>query len=442
MGADSIFALASAPGRAGIAVVRLSGPGTGEALAALAGGRPAARRASLRAIRDPVSGEALDQGLVFWFPGPASFTGEDMAELHLHGGKGVVKAVLAALSRIPDLRPAEPGEFTRRAFDHGRLDLTEVEGLADLIDAETEAQRRQALRQLGGELGRLYDGWRARLVQALARIEAYLDFPDEGLPAGLAAEVAGQAKAVEGEIQAHLNDARRGERLRDGLQIAILGPANAGKSSLLNLLARREAAIVSNLAGTTRDVIEVALDLGGYPVVVADTAGLRAVTNEVEAEGVRRAWKRAEAADIKIILVDGAAWPAIDSAVLELIDADSLVVVNKCDLEAVPRAPLVAGRAALAISVRDGTGIGEFLARLQGMVAARLAGNAPAPTRERHRRALEDCAGALGRHRLAALPELGAEDLRLAVRALGRITGAVDVEDILDAIFREFCIGK
>jgi tRNA modification GTPase len=442
VGTDSIFALASAPGRAGIAVVRLSGPATGGALAALAGGRPAARRASLRAIHDPVSGEALDRGLVFWFPGPASFTGEDMAELHLHGGKGVVKAVLAALDRIPNLRPAEPGEFTRRAFDHGKLDLTEVEGLADLIDAETEAQRRQALRQLGGELGRLYDGWRARLVQALARIEAYLDFPEEGLPAGLAAEVAGQAKAVEGEIQAHLNDARRGERLRDGLQIAILGPVNAGKSSLLNLLARREAAIVSSLAGTTRDVIEVALDLGGYPVVVADTAGLRAVTNEVEAEGVRRAWSQAEAADIKIILVDGAAWPATDPGVLELIGADSLVVVNKCDLEAVPKAPLVAGRAALAISVRDGTGIGEFLARLQGMVAERLAGNAPAPTRERHRRALEDCAGALGRHRLATLPELGAEDLRLAVRALGRITGAVDVEDILDAIFREFCIGK
>jgi len=442
MGADSIFALASAPGRAGIAVVRLSGPGSGGALAVLAGGRPAARRASLRAIRDPVSGEALDQGLVFWFPGPASFTGEDMAELHLHGGKGVVSAVLAALGRIPNLRPAEPGEFTRRAFDHGRLDLTEAEGLADLIDAETEAQRRQALRQLGGELGRLYEGWRARLLQALARIEAYLDFPDEGLPAGLAAEVTGQAQAVEGEIQAHLNDARRGERLRDGLRIAILGPANAGKSSLLNMLTRREAAIVSNLAGTTRDVIEVALDLGGYPVVVADTAGLRTVTNEVEAEGVRRARSQAEAADIKIILVDGAAWPATDPGVLELIDADSLVAVNKCDLEAVPKAPLVAGRAALAVSVRDGTGIDEFLSRLQGMVVERLAGNAPAPTRERHRRALEDCVGALGRHRLATLPELGAEDLRLAVRALGRITGAVDVEDILDAIFREFCIGK
>ena len=442
MGADSIFALASAPGRAGIAVVRLSGPGSGGALAVLAGGRPAARRASLRAIRDPVSGEALDQGLVFWFPGPASFTGEDMAELHLHGGKGVVSAVLAALGRIPNLRPAEPGEFTRRAFDHGRLDLTEAEGLADLIDAETEAQRRQALRQLGGELGRLYEGWRARLLQALARIEAYLDFPDEGLPAGLAAEVTGQAQAVEGEIQAHLNDARRGERLRDGLRIAILGPANAGKSSLLNMLTRREAAIVSNLAGTTRDVIEVALDLGGYPVVVADTAGLRTVTNEVEAEGVRRARSQAEAADIKIILVDGAAWPATDPGVLELIGADSLVVVNKCDLEAVPKAPLVAGRAALAVSVRDGTGIDEFLSRLQGMVVERLAGNAPAPTRERHRRALEDCVGALGRHRLATLPELGAEDLRLAVRALGRITGAVDVEDILDAIFREFCIGK
>lgn len=439
MRADTIFALASAPGRAGVQVIRISGPAAGTALRALtAGVQPAPRLATLAALRDPVTGELFDKALVLRFAAPASFTGEDVVELHLHGGRAVLSAATAALTGL-GLRVAEPGEFSRRAFEHGKLDLTEAEAIADLVDAETAAQRRQALRQMEGTLGQLYDCWRHRLTRALAHLEADIDFPDEDLPGGLSDAVRPVVTGLVAELSAHLADQGRGERLRDGISIAILGAPNAGKSSLLNAIARRDVAIVSSQAGTTRDVIEVQLDLGGYPVLLADTAGLREAADQVESEGVRRALDRAAKADLKLLVFDGGERP--DPATLALIDDDALLVMNKADLAGAV-APLV-GRPILPVSARSGDGVPALLTALEQAVAARYApAGAPALTRARHRTALEECRESLDRALSAPLPELAAEDVRLAVRALGRITGRVDVEDLLDVIFRDFCIGK
>ncbi|NNG05694.1 MAG: tRNA uridine-5-carboxymethylaminomethyl(34) synthesis GTPase MnmE [Inquilinus sp.] len=437
----TIFAVATPPGRGALAVIRLSGPESGDALSALTGrALPAPRRASLARLHD-AAGDVLDSGLVLWFPGPASATGEDVAELHLHGGAAVAASIVEALAALPGLRPAEPGEFTRRAFENGKLDLTEAEAIADLVDAETRGQQRQALRQMAGELGRLTDGWGDRLLRALAHVEADLDFPDEDLPEGIAGEAEAALETLRGEIARHLDDGRRGERLRAGLHVAILGPPNAGKSSLLNTLARRDVAIVSDLAGTTRDVIEVHLDLAGLPVVVADTAGLRAAADAVEEEGVRRAWRRAAEADIRLLLFDAIEGPPDLAGLIDPGDPDCLLVANKIDLLDEP--PPAAAGAPLAISVRSGAGVDALLARLGAMVEARLTGGgAPVLTRARHRAALEECLAALDRALAAGPLELVAEDLRLAMRALGRITGRVDVEDLLDVIFRDFCIGK
>jgi tRNA modification GTPase len=450
---DTIFALSTPPGRAGIGVVRLSGPAAGAVLEALTGApRPVPRVAHLRRLADPDSRAELDRALVLWFAGPASYTGEDMAELHLHGGRSVVAAVVGALSRRPELRPADPGEFTRRAFDNGKLDLSEVEGLADLIDAETEAQRRQALRQMTGELSRLTEAWRRRLLSGLAHLEAAIDFPEEDLPESLLDDARTEAAELGGEIGRYLADRGRGERLRDGLQIAIVGPPNSGKSSLLNALARRDVAIVSELAGTTRDVIEVHLDLGGYPVTLADTAGLRSLAESggdtVEREGMRRARGRAAAADLKLAVFDVTKWPNLEPEALAVVDRDTLAVLNKIDLG--PEIPDQPGPAALrdrprfAISACTGQGLDRLLEEIERRVVESLgvAGAAPLVTRARHRKALEDCRAALERVAAAALPELAAEDLRLAARALGRIAGRVDVEEVLDVIFRDFCIGK
>lgn len=442
---DTVFALASGAGRAGVAVMRISGPAAGRALTALTGRpAPAPRRAVLAALTDPDSGELLDRGLVLWFPEPHSYTGEDVAELHLHGSRAVIAGVAEALGRVSGLRPAEPGEFSRRAFLNGKLDLTEAEGIADLVDAETAAQRRLALRQMAGGLAALYQGWRTRLVRALAHLEADLDFPDEDLPDGVAAQVRPELAALAGEIGRHLHDGRRGERLRDGISVAILGPPNAGKSSLLNALARREAAIVAETAGTTRDVIEVHLDLAGYPVLLADTAGLRAAADAVEDEGVRRAVARAADADLKLLVFDGRAWPDLDHGTLALADADSVVVLNKADLGSPDSWPDRVGEAAaIGLSARTGAGVDRLVALLAERVTARFEGMAAMPlTRARHRRELTLCIEAIERALAAPAPELVAEDVRLAVRAIGRITGAVDVEDLLDVIFGDFCIGK
>ena len=442
MKSGTIFAVASGAGRAGLSVIRVSGAEAGAALRRLSGRPPPpARRATNVRLRH--GDDVLDDGLALWFPAPASYTGEDVVELHVHGGRAVAGAMLEALAACPGLRPAEAGEFTRRAFENGKLDLTAAEGVADLVDAETAAQRRQALRQLDGALGRLYEGWRLRLLHSLAHLEAEMDFSDEDLPEGLERAVRRESAALETEMAAHLAEARCGERLRAGVQMAILGPPNVGKSSLLNLLARRDAAIVSASAGTTRDVIEVHLDLGGYPLCVADTAGLRAGGGAVEREGVRRARRRAALADIKLALFDATDWPAVDAETAALVDGDTVVIINKADLAA-PAPPLeVGGRPALTVSVRTGDGVDALMARLEEAVMERcVAGPGPAATRARHREAVAECRAALQRCAAAPSAELAAEDLRLAARALGRITGRVDVEDILDVIFADFCIGK
>jgi len=438
---ETIYALASAAGRAGVAVYRLSGPRAGEVLQALTGrALPPARQARRARVMDRHH-DLIDDGLVLWFPAPSSFTGEDVAELHLHGGRAVAAALAGALGQL-GLRPAEPGEFSRRAFANGKLDLTRAEAIADLVEAETAAQRRQALRQMDGALDRLAEDWRSQVIRALAHLEAVIDFADEGVPDRLLTQVGEEVGALSASLAAHLDDGHRGERTRDGIHIAILGAPNAGKSSLLNRLAGREAAIVSTQAGTTRDIIEIHLDLEGWPVVLADTAGLREAEGEIEAEGVRRALARAGSADLKLVVFDAALLPVLDAATLEVIDDATLVVANKTDLAStIPGT--IAGRPVLAVSARSGEGMGDLEAALGRVVAERFSiGTAPVLTRARHRAAVEEALGALRRFDSGGGEELAAEDLRLAARALGRISGRVEVDDMLDVIFREFCIGK
>jgi tRNA modification GTPase len=446
---ETIFPPTRPPGPAAVAVVRLSGPACASVCQRLTGRPPPPpRQAALRHLRDLESLEVLDRGLVLWFPGPASFTGEDVLELHVHGSRAVLAGLLDGLAGLPGVRPAEPGEFSKRAFLNGRLDLTAAEGLADLIAAETRAQARQALRQLDGALGRLYEDWRQRLLEALARLEAAIDFaPEEAdVPENLAALVRPGVAQLATEIAAHLADRRRGERLREGLTIAVLGPPNAGKSTLVNRLAQRDVAIVTAEPGTTRDVLEVHLDLGGYPVTLLDTAGLREAVDAIEAEGVRRARARAARSDLRLLLFDGALWPSLDPATLALADEDSLCVVNKADLARLPSALGVGERRALPLSCQTGEGFDDLLAALAAAAGERLSPAAGlVPTRSRHRAALAAALEALERFRQApgeAELALLAEDLRLAARALGRLTGRVGVEDVLDLIFAEFCIGK
>ncbi|HZP98699.1 MAG TPA: tRNA uridine-5-carboxymethylaminomethyl(34) synthesis GTPase MnmE [Reyranella sp.] len=454
----TIYALGTPmPSRMGpgaLSVIRLSGPRAADALIflterqAFARGHsardpalPEPRRMAVRSLLDPVTGEVIDRGLAVWFAAPNSETGETMAELHLHGGRAVVSAALAAIAKLDFCRLAEPGEFTRRAFENNKLDLTEAEAIADLVAAETEQQRRLALQQMDGALHRLYEDWRTLGLRALAHLEAAIDFPDEDLPAGIADEVKSGITRLAEEIAGHLED-KRGERLRDGLHIAIIGPPNAGKSSLLNLLARREAAIVSETAGTTRDVIEVHLDLAGWPVVLADTAGLRSSGDAIEQEGVRRAKARAAEADLRLLVLDASAdWrramAEITAATERWDAAHDMVVVNKSDL-----AP-VEGIGVVALSALSGAGLPELLSRIERSAGALMQeGTAPPLTRARHRAALGEAHASLRRALVAREVALAAEDLRLALRALGHITGTVRVDELLDVIFRDFCIGK
>jgi tRNA modification GTPase len=448
---DTIFALSSGPPPAAVAVIRISGPRARFGLETLIHRIPEPRRASLAKLRDPATGTVLDEGLALWFPGPRSETGEDMVELHLHGGRAVIAATLAALGRIDGLRPAGPGEFTRRALENGRMDLTAVEGLADLIFAETEAQRRQAVRQLQGALGERVGDWRKRLIDSMALVEARIDFSDEAdVPEDLLAPALAAARLLREEIRGALADEHRGERLREGLTIAIAGPPNAGKSSLLNRIARREAAIVSPYPGTTRDVIEVHLDLDGYPATVLDTAGIRDPEDPVEQEGVRRALARAHAADLVLWVVDASlenqAAPSSPGA-----DGRAVwTVANKIDLLPAQStsavAPNPSERRTFAISAQTGAGIDTLVAALaEHAKEVFVLGEPSIVTRARHRAALTETVEALDRaieQGSRGQEDLVAEELRLAARRLGRITGRVDVEDILDVIFRDFCIGK
>jgi tRNA modification GTPase len=406
-------------------------------LETLAGKLPAPRRARRARLKNPGNGDDIDDAIVLWFPAPRSVTGEDVAEFHVHGSRAVVSALIAVLTEL-GLRLAEPGEFTRRAFFNNKLDLVQAEAIGDLAAAETEAQRRQALRQMDGHLGAIYRDWSVRVQRTLAHLEAVIDFPDEDLPPEIEGEIVAEIQRLIEEIAVHLADGRRGERLREGISVAIIGPPNAGKSSLINRIAQREVAIISPVAGTTRDVIEVAIDLGGYPVVLADTAGLRESADIVEQEGLRRALARADAAELRLFVFD-ASRPQDLAGAAAWFGSDTVPVANKIDLlddhSGVP-----AG--AFAVSARTGDGMAPLITALMQRVAADYDITAPLLTRARHRAALEEALAALRRSISAFLPELRAEDLRLAWRSLGRITGTVDVEDLLDVIFADFCIGK
>jgi tRNA modification GTPase len=442
---DTIVALASGAGRAGVAVIRLSGPQAGEVLRALTDrDLPKPRCATRMAFCAPDGGLSLDDGLALWFPGPHSFTGEDVAELHIHGGPAVVAAMIDAALSHPGVRVAEPGEYTRRAFENGKLDLAEAEGLADLVDAETEGQRRQALRQRRGAISLVYETWRARLIEAAALIEAEIDFPDEDLPGELSRRAGPLLHALAADMAEHLDDAHRGERIRDGYRIAIIGPPNAGKSSLLNALAQREAAIVSDLPGTTRDVVEVRLVLAGFPVWIADTAGLREAADAVEAEGVRRALARAEEADLRIGLVEAASTPP--AALTKALQPGDLLLASKDDLVGLNIRPVKTdGTTKHSVSAKTGQGLAELHDLLVARVADALGREeAPVLTRARHRRLVEEARDALNRA-IAGIDqgaELAAEDARVATTAIGRLTGRIDVEDLLGEIFSNFCIGK
>lgn len=431
---DTIYAAATAPGRAAVAVVRISGPQAGPVLARLGGRLPHPRVASLRRLRG-ADGALLDEALVLWLPGPASYTGEDSAELHLHGGPAVVEGVLEALAGL-GLRLAQAGEFTRRAFEHGKLDLAQAEGVGDLIEAETQAQRRQALDQLGGRLSGVQARWREALVEALAVLEAAVDFPDEEVPADVAARAGPVLEALIVELRAATEAAERGARVREGYRIALMGRPNAGKSTLLNALARREAAIVTATAGTTRDIIEVPMVLAGYKVILADTAGLRDTEDEIEAEGVRRARAWGDGADLRLWLLDGREDES-DQPPDGAGPAD-LILATKRDLGE------PATRIGTPFTARSPNDLAWLEAALAERVAADLGGaEPPAATRLRHRELLAEATERLERALAeAAEPELAAEDVRLAARALDRITGRIGAEDVLDRVFSSFCIGK
>ncbi|MBU1539661.1 MAG: tRNA uridine-5-carboxymethylaminomethyl(34) synthesis GTPase MnmE [Alphaproteobacteria bacterium] len=433
---DTIFALATPPGRGAIAILRLTGPGTDAALTALGAGGLKPRLASLRDLGH--DGRPIDQALVLCFPAPNSYTGEDCAELHLHGGRAVVEAAGEALVAL-GLRLADPGEFTRRAFENGRMDLAQAEAVADLIDAETAAQARQALGQLDGALSQTYAGFRRDLLTALALVEAEIDFPDEEVPDNLARAAGPVLDRLIADLKAALADARRGERVRAGYRIVLIGETNAGKSSLFNALVAREAAIVTPIAGTTRDVLDADLIIGGYAVTLSDTAGLRDSEDPVEAEGVRRARARAEAADLRL-WVRGPDDAEGDAA--RFVRPGDLLVLTKADLGT---AAAVGNFETLSLSTRTGAGLSD----LHDWIAARLARDLsgtdfPSVTRERHRRRLAEALAAaeLGRDALEVAPEMAGDDLRRAADALARVTGAIGVEDILGEVFSTFCIGK
>ncbi len=442
---DTIFARASGAGKAGIAVYRVSGAEALPIANKLIGKRINSREPRLVSLKDPGDGAVIDRGLALLFDGPKSYTGEDVAEFHLHGSHAVEAALYDALARL-GARPAEPGEFTLRALKNGKLDLAQAEALADLIDAETSQQRKQALGQLDGRLSALAESWRARILTVLAPLEADIDFPDEGgVPAAVAARAGPAIAALMGELRSYRAASARAQRIRAGVSIAVIGPPNAGKSSLVNALAGSDVAIVSASPGTTRDIVEARLDLGGVAASVADTAGLRIRTNDaVEAEGVRRARARAESADLRIAVLDPQA-EYISRETLALLKPGDFLLWSKADLApAIPAGVAPPGIAVRAVSAKTGAGFDSLFKALGAAIAGKGEAGTAVLTRARHLRAVDDALSALARvqEKIETAPELAAEDARLAARALGSITGAVGVEDVLGEIFSSFCIGK
>ncbi|XP_056374197.1 tRNA modification GTPase GTPBP3, mitochondrial [Hyla sarda] len=465
---DTIFALSSGHGKCGVAVIRTSGPASQKTLHLLTKWQtlPPPRQVKLASILCPKSGELLDRGLVVWFSGPHSFTGEDCCEYHVHGGLAVVRGVLQALGSLQMLRPAEPGEFTKRAFQNGKLDLTEVEGLGDLIHAETEVQRRQALRQMSGELGQLYHRWSQQLIRGLAHIEAFIDFSeDDNVEEDVLLAVDEVVDKLQKELEEHLKDNRRGERLRDGVQVVLTGATNAGKSSLLNVISQKPTAIVSSIPGTTRDVVETTLNIGGYPIILSDTAGLRDSEDPIEKEGVRRAKARVREADILVAVIDVCNGLLSRETLLAQLQniyssfqgdgpRNVILALNKVDLlsqESIVYLEKLCQESGLLpvclLSCHTGEGISKFLGILRDHLEA-ICGDPlqgmPTITQTRHRHHLMACLGALGRYSVHRQQDLvlSAEELRIAHRQLGAITGRVSAEEILDIIFSDFCIGK
>jgi len=435
--AQTIFALATAPGKSGVAVLRISGRHATQALSALTAlPCPAPRRADYVTLSH--NGVVVDRGIAIYFKAPHSFTGEDVVELQVHGSLAVIGELLRALGTMDGLRPAEPGEFTRRAYLNGKMDLMEAEGLADLIDAETTRQKSQAMRQMEGKLSKYYNGLRESMIENLAHLEAYIDFPDEEIPESVLAQLSGNIIDLQNDMKKSLADGARGERLRDGINVVILGAPNAGKSSLLNVISGREAAIVSHKAGTTRDLIEIHMDIAGYPVVFVDTAGIRETTDDIEEEGVRRALDRAQKADIKLVLFDGASWPQRDAQSLQLLDENAISVITKSDLLTTKITS-----ENHSISTKTGEGVGALLKEIERRIISRFSSEStPFITRNRHRALLSEAHRHLEKSLRDQPLELKCEELRLAALCVGKITGKIQVDDVLDVIFSSFCIGK
>ena len=434
--ADTIYALSSGAGRGGVAVIRVSGTKVLDVIKHLSGlENPKARYAYFRPLSN-ASGQALDNALVLYFKGPYSFTGEDVVEFQVHGGRSVISAVMQAIAEVKGCRPAEPGEYSRRAVVNGKMDLTEAEGLMDLINAETGLQRAQAYSQMNGVLGKKYEGWRRDLKHHMAYLEAFIDFPEEDIPPEKLERIDMDVKELAEKIALHLDDDKKGQKLRDGFQIAIVGRPNAGKSSLINALTQKDVAIVSQTAGTTRDVVEAHLDVAGFPVILADTAGLREGAEEIETEGIRRAVKRAEEADLILHVQDGARYPVAEKLPTSLSDKKVITIWNKVD----EMTEMPAG--ILCLSAKTGQGVDALWQLIKNELTDSISTADGVITRERYRVALTECVEALNRSLYAPELELKAEDLRMAARALGRITGRIDTEELLDVIFRDFCIGK
>lgn len=439
---DTIYAPASATAKAGITVIRISGPNAKHAIEYLGSAVGKPRFVKMAKIFHPETKDLIDECITIYYQGPSSFTGEDVVEINIHGGRAVLDLTLDALSKIQGLRLAEPGEFSKRRFMNGKMDLTQAEGLMDLIDAETEAQHKQALKQLAGKLGILYEGWRAQLLKIMSLIEAYIDFPDEDLPANIIDDVTKQVKSLNKEITNHLSDNQQGEKLREGFYVAIIGETNVGKSSLINALAKRNVAIVSDIAGTTRDVIEVRLNIAGYLVTIADTAGLRSSNDLLEKEGILRTLDRAKNADLKILVLDSQKCDNTPQELLDLANKDTIVVLNKIDLLDNNSEPKTNEKAVL-VSAQSGLGLNNLLNEIKEYIQNFFyTTDAPLITRQRHRENLERCKACLEVFNLQKDIELAAEDLRLASRYLSVITGKIDVESVLGEIFSNFCIGK